>query len=69
MMQGLKIDREIRAHLLSHGRTGGVQGKHYERHDFIDEKRNALSKWARHIERILDPDQKAKVVPIRGKAA
>lgn len=69
MMQGLKIDREIRAHLLSHGRTGGVQGKHYERHDYIDEKRNALNKWARHIERILDPDQKAKVVQIRGKAA
>ena len=61
MMQALKIDREIRAHLLSHGRTGGVQGKHYERHDYFDEKRDALILWARYLELVLDNDRKTKI--------
>jgi integrase len=52
-LQRLGIDKEVRAHLLSHGRTRGVQGKHYERYDFLREKRAALEKWARHLERII----------------
>lgn len=27
----LGVDKEVRGHLLSHGRTRGVQGQHYER--------------------------------------
>lgn len=68
VMQRLGISREVRAHLLSHGRVG-VQGQHYERYDFIEEKRAALNKWTAHLERVLDPGHKAKVVQIRGKAA
>jgi integrase len=44
MLQKLGVDREVRAHLLSHGRNQGVQGVHYERYDFLDEKRRALRK-------------------------
>ncbi len=68
MLQKLGIDKEVRAHLLSHGRTKGVQGKHYERYDFLPEKRAALEKWADYLGRILDPQHKAKVVPIRARA-
>jgi integrase len=70
MLQKLGIDKEVRAHLLSHGRSKGVQGKHYERYDFLPEKRAALEKWGEHLQRIMDPSRKAKVVPMRsGKAA
>jgi hypothetical protein len=45
-----------------------VQGKHYERYDFLDENRRALRKWAAHLERIIDQNRAAKVVPIRASA-
>ncbi len=66
MLQRLGVDKEVRAHLLSHGRAQGVQAKHYERYDFLKEKRTALEKWADHLQRILDPSRKAKVVKLRG---
>ena len=64
MLQRLGVDREVRAHLLSHGRTQGVQGKHYERYDFLKEKRAALEKWEDHLRRVIDPNWKAAVVAI-----
>jgi integrase len=64
MLQKMGIDREVRAHLLSHGRSKGVQGKHYERYDFLKEKRVALEKWADHLRRVIDPSGKAEVVAI-----
>lgn len=67
MLQKLGIDREVRAHLLSHGRSTGVQGKHYERYDFLKEKREALEKWSRYLERIIS-GKAAKVVSIKGAA-
>jgi integrase len=70
MLQKLGIEKEVRAHLLSHGRSKGVQGKHYERYDFLKEKREALERWGEQLQRIMDPNRKAKVVPMRsGKAA
>lgn len=64
MLQKMGIDKEVRAHLLSHGRSRGVQGKHYERYNFLPEKRAALEKWARHLERITT-GKAATVTPIR----
>lgn len=43
-MAALKIDKEVRAHVQSHG-LGGVQDKHYQRHDFFEEKKAALERW------------------------
>lgn len=63
MLQSLGVDKEVRAHLLSHGRSVGVQGRHYERFDFLNEKRAALEKWARHLEQIIT-GKSAEVVPI-----
>lgn len=48
-LQALGVSREIRAQLLSHGRTSGVQQKHYERHDYLREKADALSLLERHL--------------------
>ena len=35
------VSQEIRAQLQSHG-LGGVQARHYDRHDYIEEKYSAL---------------------------
>ena len=40
-LQAAGVASEIRAHLQSHG-LGGIQNKHYAKHDFAAEKRQAL---------------------------
>ena len=69
MLQQLGVDKEVRAHLLSHGRGQGVQGRHYERYDFLPEKRAALEKWARHLERIIEGKTAEVIAPQFGRAA
>jgi hypothetical protein len=29
---------------------GGIQARHYDRYEYMDEKRRALSEWADYIE-------------------
>ena len=43
-----RISREIRGHLQSHGLTG-IQARHYDGHDYMLEKREALDVLAREI--------------------
>lgn len=69
MLQRLGVDKEVRAHVLSHGHSQGVQGKHYERYDFLAEKRAALEKWADHLQRIIDPKREGKVIKLRQPVA
>ena len=54
-LQALGVPREIRAQLLSHGRTTGVQQKHYERHDYLVEKAQSLDKLEGHLFAIFEP--------------
>ena len=49
------VSQEIRAQLQSHG-LGGVQARHYDRHDYIDAKRGALEV----LLRVLEPKVKAR---------
>lgn len=53
MLAQLKIDRETRAQLLSHG-LSGVQVAHYDRHTYTDEKRAALEAWEARLKDIED---------------
>ena len=53
------ISMEVRAQLQSHG-LGGVQAKHYDRHDYLEEKRSALGTLHR-----LVTGASANVTPIR----
>lgn len=55
------ISADVRAHLQSHG-LGGVQARHYDRHDYLAEKRAALET----LHRLLI-GQAAKVTPLRRK--
>jgi len=44
MLAAMGISKDTRAQLLSHG-LGGVQDRHYDQHDYLVEKRNALLAW------------------------
>ena len=62
MMAALRISSDIRAQIQSHG-LGGIQARHYDRHNYMEEKRDALEKWVAHLERIVAGDV-GKVVPM-----
>lgn len=49
-----RISREIRGHVQSHGLTG-VQARHYDGHDYMREKREALEVLAREVTRRTIP--------------
>ena len=53
-MQRLGIRMEVTEAVLNHvsGSRAGIVGV-YQRHDFLDEKRHALSAWAAELERIV----------------
>lgn len=48
-MAALGVSRDLRAQIQSHG-LGGVQARHYDKHDYADEKRAALEAWCAHLE-------------------
>lgn len=60
-----RITSDVLAHLLSHG-MGGVQQKHYQHHDFFEEKREALEMLQRMVEG--KPESVAEVIDIRARA-
>lgn len=61
-LQAAGVSQEIRAHLQSHG-LGGIQNKHYAKHDFAAEKLAALETL-----RALCEPVPSNVTPIRRKA-
>lgn len=61
MLASLGISRDIRAQLLSHG-ISGVQAQHYDRHDYLKEKRTTLIKWERYLNRIATDEEEKKVI-------
>jgi integrase len=47
-MAALGISSDVRAQIQSHG-LGGIQARHYDRHDYMPEKRAALQLWVRRL--------------------
>jgi hypothetical protein len=66
-MAAAKVPKEYRDRVLNH-LDSSVGGKHYNVHDYADEKREALEKWARRIETMLSPERDNVVQIRRGKA-
>ncbi|MDA8159503.1 MAG: integrase family protein [Desulfobacteraceae bacterium] len=66
MLAGLGVSQDIRAQLLSHG-LGGVQVKHYVRHLYLKEKRQALTRWERHLTALLHGGQRSTVIPLAAR--
>ena len=63
MLASAGVSRDTRGRLQSHG-ISGVQATHYDGHDYLPEKRQALET----LLRLLEADQ-GKVVPIRSAQA
>jgi integrase len=53
-LASLRVDKETRAQLLSHGRTSGVQAQHYDRWHYLDQKRAAIAVWEAHLRAVID---------------
>jgi integrase len=64
-MQVLKIPDEVRKAVLNHSRATdlGVTAV-YSRHDYAQEKREALDRWATHLLGIVEPPARDNVVPL-----
>ncbi|WP_353228885.1 tyrosine-type recombinase/integrase [Pseudomonas qingdaonensis] len=61
LLAHLGVGAEVRAWLLSHGRSG-VQAKHYDRYSYLPEKRAALEQWGRYLDSLVNGDSPANVV-------
>jgi hypothetical protein len=48
MLAKLGTGPNIRGEVQSHG-LGGVQKRHYDQHDYLEEKRAALQLWGSHL--------------------
>ena len=64
LLASVGISSEIRGRLQSHG-IAGVQARHYDGHDYLSEKRNALET----LHKLLNQKQADNVTPIKQKHA
>lgn len=64
-MAGLGIAPHIRAQIQSHG-LSGIQQKHYDKYDYLPEKRAALNHWTEQLDALVAGEEivSAKVVNI-----
>jgi len=67
-LQKLGVRLEVTEAAVNH-RSGSVSGVTavYAKHDYAQEKRDALDAWARHVEAIVS-GKPAKVIPMRSRA-
>jgi integrase len=65
-MAKLGVQLPVIERILNHtsGSFAGIVGV-YQRHEFAEEKRKALQKWADHVEEIVDGDDRNNVVTLR----
>jgi len=65
-LQRLGVRLEVTEAVLNHrsGSTAGIVGV-YQRHDYANEKRDALARWADYVDPLVS-GKKANVVPLRG---
>jgi integrase len=63
MMAALGVSSDIRAQLQSHG-LGGIQARHYDRHNYMEEKRTTLAAWNQHLQ-ALAAEKVGEVIPMR----
>jgi integrase len=56
LLASLQVSKEVRAHLLSHGRTTGVQNRHYDQWEYLPEKTEALETWQNFLRKIFEKE-------------
>jgi integrase len=68
------LSKEIRDRLQNHSKKSDISSRHYDRYDYLAERRAAMAKWAAYLELVIAGDIKeigqreSNVVPI-GKGA
>jgi integrase len=69
-LQRLGVRFEVTEAVLNHvsGSKAGVAGV-YQRHDWREEKRDALNAWAAHVERLLSPADGSNVIEMAVRRA
>lgn len=60
----MQIPKDVRGQIQSHG-LGGIQDRHYDKHDYMLVKRDALDAWSAHLE----TPPVSNVIQLRGAAA
>ena len=67
-MQRLGVRVEVIEAALNHrsGTFRGIVGV-YQRHDYLDERRTALQRWADFVEQLTSGQKRETVVPMRGR--
>ena len=63
-LAALGVTKDVRAQILSH-ELGGIQAKHYDRHQYLEEKTEALNHWIAYLEGLMA----GNVIPLRGVGA
>jgi len=58
------LSKEIRDRLQGHA-FGDVASRHYDRHDYLKEKRAAMGKWCRWLDELVIGKKKTKVVQLK----
>jgi integrase len=61
----LGILSEVRNRIQDHAVGSDIEGKHYNRHDYITEKRAALEKWGQELKRITGEPVEGNVIILR----
>jgi len=60
------IDKQLRDRIQNHA-LQDVSSRHYDRYDYLAEKRQGMKVWNDYLELIINPDK--KVTRIAGKRA
>jgi integrase len=63
MLASIGISSDIRAQIQSHG-LGGVQARHYDRHNYMAEKRATLESWNQYLQRLVE-GRTGEVIPMQ----
>ncbi len=58
-MRALGVPREIVSLILNHASIG-VTAQHYDHHEALPERRQALARWAEHLEKIVSQGTKSQ---------
>src|SRR4029077_8678223 len=50
---GAGIPKEMRDRLQNHSKGGDVSSRHYDRYDYLVERRAAMAKWAAYLDLVI----------------
>ncbi len=67
LMSGAGVAGLVKPLVLGHS-PQDVTRRHYDLHDYLDEKALALEAWARRLRAIVTGEKPGKVIPLRGRA-